>query len=272
MAQYIGEICRYLLVQPNCPTDRQHTVTLMFGNGLRPKIWRSFVERFGIAQTGELYGSTEGNANVINTDNREGACGFVSQLLPRLYPVCLIKVDEETNLPVRDKNGMCIRCGPGESGEFVGKIVQSDPTRSFDGYANREATEKKIISNVFHQGDQAFLSGDLLTLDDLGYLYFKDRTGDTYRWKGENVSTAEVEAVISNAIGQLDCVVFGVEIKDCEGKAGMAVISTSGAEFNLDQLASRLNASLPRFAIPVFLRIVNELKMTGEFKLGHSFE
>jgi solute carrier family 27 fatty acid transporter 1/4 len=266
-AQYIGEICRYLLAQPPRETDSQHNVTLMFGNGLRPKIWNSFVKRFNVAQVGEFYGSTEGNTNVINTDNQEGSCGFVSLLFPSVYPVCLIKLDEETNQPIRDADGMCVHCKPGESGEFVGKIVQSDPTRSFDGYASKEATEKKIISNVFRKGDQAFLSGDLLTLDNFGYVYFKDRTGDTFRWKGENVSTAEVEAVISQAIEQLDCVVYGVEIKDCEGKAGMAALNVGNANLNLDELALKLNMSLPRYAIPVFLRIVDHLQMTGTFKM-----
>lgn len=256
-----------MLAQPPRDTDKQHQVTLMFGNGLRPKIWSSFVKRFNIAQVGEFYGSTEGNTNVINTDNREGSCGFVSLLFPSIYPVCLIKLDEETNQPIRDANGMCVHCQPGESGEFVGKIVQSDPTRSFDGYASKEATEKKIITDVFRKGDQAFLSGDLLTLDQLGYVYFKDRTGDTFRWKGENVSTAEVEAVISHAIDQLDCVVYGVEIKDCEGKAGMAALNASGVCLDLDELAIKLNAALPRYAMPVFLRIVDRLQMTGTFKM-----
>lgn len=152
------------MAQKESPVEKEHNVTIIFGNGLRPKIWKEFVERFNIKQVGEFYGSTEGNANIINTDNKEGACGFMSLIIPSIYPVCLIKLNEETNEPLRDENDLCLHCTGGESGEFVGKIITHDITRSFDGYLNREATNKKIIRNVFSKGDQAFLSGDLLTM------------------------------------------------------------------------------------------------------------
>lgn len=139
----------------------------------------------------------------VNVNNKIGSCGFVSQMLPGpltdlFYPVSIIKVDEVTGEPLRKPNGLCYRCGPGDTGEFVGKIYPDDPTRAFDGYANREASDKKIIRNVFKHGDAFFSSGDLLTLDEFGYAFFKDRTGDTFRWKGENVSTTEVEAAIGS--------------------------------------------------------------------------
>lgn len=179
----------------------------------------------------------------------------------------MIKVDETTGEPVRDENGLCIRAQPNETGEFVGKIIDSDPTRCFDGYASKDATKKKIITNVFHKGDRAFSSGDLLTMDELGFLYFKDRTGDTFRWKGENVSTMEVEAVISNYLQLTDCIVFGVEVDGCEGKAGMVAIPDPDKKINLNELLRNLQKVLPTFAIPVFVRIVNNLSMTGTFKL-----
>ena len=188
----------------------------------------------------------------------------MSLIIPSIYPVCLIRLNEETNEPIRDQDsGLCLHCTAGESGEFVGKIITHDITRSFDGYLNRDATNKKIIRNVFNKGDQAFLSGDLLTMDELGYLYFKDRTGDTFRWKGENVSTAEVESVISNILDQRDCVVYGIEIKDCEGRAGMAAIQGKEDSVDLDYLLERILKSLSRFAIPMFIRLCTEFEVTG---------
>lgn len=264
-AQYIGELCRYLLSQEPRDVDRKHQVRLMFGNGLRPQIWREFVDRFGIKAIGEFYGSTEGNANIVNFDNMPGACGFVSRILPIVYPVTLIKCDPLTGVPHRDKRGVCMRCGPGETGEFVGKIIEGDPTRSFDGYANTEATKKKIVRDVFWKGDMAFSSGDLLEMDEYGYVYFKDRTGDTYRWKGENVSTMEVEGVVSELLGQQDCVVYGVEVPSCEGKAGM--LATAQNDIDFPSLVKGMKTKLAPFAIPVFIRIVDQIEATGTFKL-----
>ncbi|CAG2169858.1 unnamed protein product [Oppiella nova] len=266
-AQYIGEICRYLLAQKPQPSDKQHNVRIIFGNGLRPKIWKEFTQRFNIKQVGELYGSTEGNANIINVDNREGSCGFISQIAPFLYPASLVKVKESTGEHLRDENGICLHAKPYETGEFVGKIIDSDPTRAFDGYANKEATQKKIIYDVFSKGDRAFASGDLLTMDELGYLYFKDRTGDTFRWKGENVSTMEIETIISKFIHLVDCVVYGVEVPGCEGRAGMAAILDQNNGLDLNKLLRNLKKVLPAFAIPVFIRICKCLEMTGTHKL-----
>lgn len=200
-------------------------------------------------------------------DNKEGSCGFISRIIPAVYPVALIKIDEQTNEPVRDEDGLCVACVGDECGEFVGKIIESDPSRAFDGYVDGEASKKKIIRDVFQKGDKAFLSGDLLYMDRLGYLYFKDRTGDTFRWKGENVSTSEVEAVISNLLGLADCVVFGVEIPGCEGKAGMVVIAGNENDTNLTELLHKMQKVLPSFSIPVTVRLVEKLEATGTFKL-----
>lgn len=264
-AQYIGELCRYLLSQPPRPEDKQHKVRMMFGNGLRQQIWSEFVTRFNVKQIGEFYGSTEGNANIVNFDNTPGACGFVSRILPIVYPVTLIKCNPITGEAIRNNKGVCIRCGPGETGEFVGKIIEGDPTRSFDGYVNKEATKKKIVRDVFWKGDMAFSSGDLLEMDEYGYVYFKDRTGDTYRWKGENVSTMEVEGIISELLKQQDCIVYGVEVPNCEGKAGMLAIADKQAD--LKKLISDMRHRLAPFAIPVFIRVVDEIEATGTFKL-----
>ena len=147
----------------------------------------------------------------VNYENREGAVGFVSVLFPSLLPLGLIKVNAVTGHEIRDENGLCIRCEPGEPGEFVGQIVKNHPVRDFDGYADQSATKKKILRNVWRHGDMCFRSGDILIMDQFGWLYFKDRSGDTFRWRGENVSTTEVEATVSNMVQLRDAVVYGVE-------------------------------------------------------------
>ena len=151
--------------------------------------------------------------------------------------------------------------------EFVGKIVLDDPTRSFDGYVNRDATQKKIYRDVYQKGDAVFASGDLLTIDELGYVYFKDRTGDTYRWKGENISTTEVETTMQQQVQLSDVVVYGVVIPGCEGKAGMAAIADTVKNVDLDELLTKLKKSLPAYSIPVFIRFVDKIERTGTFKL-----
>ncbi|XP_012533314.1 long-chain fatty acid transport protein 4 [Monomorium pharaonis] len=267
VAQYIGEICRFLLtVSPN-KYDTMHKVRLMFGNGMRPQIWESFVKRFGVKQIGEFYGATEGNSNLVNIDNKIGAVGFIPRYASYLYPVALVKIDEETGEILRGPDGFCIPCKPGEPGVFVGKINPKKVVNDFTGYADKKASEKKIIHDVFEKGDRVFNSGDILVMDELGYFYFKDRTGDTFRWRGENVATSEVEAVISNVIGLKDATVFGVEVPGNEGKAGMAAIYDPENSLDLKGLVGKLKKVLPNYAIPRFIRILSELPMTGTFKL-----
>ncbi|XP_014299292.1 long-chain fatty acid transport protein 4 [Microplitis demolitor] len=266
VAQYIGEICRFLLSVPPSPNDTNHKIRLMFGNGLRPQIWESFVNRFQIKQIGEFYGATEGNSNLVNIDNRVGAVGFVPKFAGRLYPVTLLRIDEETGEPIR-RNGLCVPCKAGEPGIFVGKINPKKAVNDFSGYADEKESEKKILYDVFQKGDRVFNSGDILVMDELGYFYFKDRRGDTYRWKGENVATAEVEAVISNILSLKDCVVYGVEIPGNEGKAGMAAIYDPENSLNLQELAEGLKKGLPSYARPLFVRVLSQLPLTGTFKL-----
>ena len=124
----------------------------------------------------------------------------------------LIKVDQVTGVEIRGPDGLCQRCQPGEPGEWVGQIVKNHPIRDFHGYADQSSTQKKILHNVWKQGDMCFRSGDILTMDEFGWFYFKDRSGDTFRWHGENVSTTEVESIVSNMIDLKDVVVYGVEI------------------------------------------------------------
>ncbi|XP_008553438.1 long-chain fatty acid transport protein 4 [Microplitis demolitor] len=268
LAQYIGEMCRYLVSAPARPEDSKHSVRLMVGNGMRSQIWQQFVDRFKIQQVTEVYGSSEGNANIVNVDNQVGAVGFVPSILPKsLHPVAIIRVNPETCEPVRGPNGLCIRAEINEPGMFIGIIKQGNASREFNGYLDEEASRRKVIENVFTKGDKAFLTGDILVQDELGYFYFKDRTGDTYRWKGENVATAEVEGVVSNVAGYRDTTVYGVQVPGMEGRAGMAAIVDPECLLDFKALAEGLDRALPSYARPIFLRIVNELEMTGTFKL-----
>ncbi|XP_015687588.1 long-chain fatty acid transport protein 4 [Protobothrops mucrosquamatus] len=266
IVQYIGEICRYLLNQPSKEVERQHRVRMALGNGLRSSIWKEFVERFGIPQIAEFYGSTECNCSVGNFDNKFGACGFNSRILPHVYPIKLIRVNEDTMELIRGPDGLCLQCEPGEPGQLVGRIVQSDPLQRFDGYLNHEANNKKIARDVFTKGDSAYLSGDVLVMDELGYLYFRDRTGDTFRWKGENVSTTEVEGTLSRILSMADVVVYGVAVPGTEGKAGMAAVVDKEHSCDLERFAAEMKKSLPAYARPVFLRLLKEVHQTSTFK------
>uniref|UniRef100_A0A3P9NRN6 Very long-chain fatty acid transport protein n=1 Tax=Poecilia reticulata TaxID=8081 RepID=A0A3P9NRN6_POERE len=266
IVQYIGEICRYLLNQPVRDSERQHRVRMALGNGLRQSIWEEFMKRYNIPQIAEFYGATECNCSLGNFGNEVGACGFNSQILPFIYPIRLVRVDEETMELIRGPDGVCIPCKPGEPGQLVGKIIQNDPLRRFDGYVNETATSKKIANSVFKKGDSAYLSGDVLIMDKYGHMYFKDRTGDTFRWKGENVSTTEVEGTLSRLLEMKDVVVYGVEIPGAEGKAGMAAIADPSQSTDLEKLFKDMEKVLPPYARPVFLRFLPEVNKTGTFK------
>uniref|UniRef100_A0A3B3WPA5 long-chain-fatty-acid--CoA ligase n=1 Tax=Poecilia mexicana TaxID=48701 RepID=A0A3B3WPA5_9TELE len=265
--QYIGEICRYLLAQPVRPSEAHHRVRVAIGNGLRPSVWEEFVRRFRIQRVGEFYGATECNCSLINIDGKVGACGFSSRILPNLYPIRLVKVKEGEKELLRDSQGLCIPCLPGEPGMLVGRISDKDPLRRFDGYADRDSTNQKIAHHVFQMGDSAYVSGDVLVMDEYGYMYFRDRSGDTFRWKGENVSTTEVEGVLSGLLGHTDVAVYGVSVPGVEGKAGMAAIAHTGADLDLDEFLSAVQKHLPSYARPVFLRFMPSVDTTGTFKI-----
>uniref|UniRef100_A0AAQ5XF90 Arachidonate--CoA ligase n=1 Tax=Amphiprion ocellaris TaxID=80972 RepID=A0AAQ5XF90_AMPOC len=266
IVQYIGEICRYLLNQPVREAEKRHRVRMALGNGLRQSIWEEFMQRFNIPQIAEFYGATECNCSLGNFDNKVGACGFNSQILPYIYPIRLVRVDEETMELIRGPDGVCIPCKPGEPGQLVGRIIQNDPLRRFDGYVNQSATSKKIAQSVFKKGDSAYLSGDVLIMDENGHMYFKDRTGDTFRWKGENVSTTEVEGTLSRLLDMKDVVVYGVEVPGAEGKAGMAAIADPSHSTDLEKFVKDMEKALPPYARPVFLRFLPEVNKTGTFK------
>ena len=253
---YIGELCRYLLHQPPHPHERDHKLRIASGNGLRPDIWQEFQERFGISKIREYYGATEGTAGVINITGRPG---MVGRLLPGMS---LVKADLETGEIQRAPGGYCETIAEGETGLLLGRI--SGATK-FDGYVDESATQKKIVENVFKGGDRYFNTGDLLTLADDGWVGFADRVGDTFRWKGENVSTNEVAEILNGVPGVLETNVYGVEIPGYEGRAGMASISCND-EFEVEKLAGFVKDNLPGYQRPYFVRLQRDMRITGTFK------
>jgi fatty-acyl-CoA synthase len=266
--QYIGELCRYLTTAPPHPRERQHRLRLACGNGLQGDVWTAFTDRFAIPQVLEFYAATEGSVSLYNCEGRPGAIGRVPPFLAQRFPVALIRCDAETATPLRDADGRCIPCGPDEVGEAIGRIADAPglPARHFDGYTDAAATERKVLRDVFAPGDRWFRTGDLMRRDAAGYYSFVDRLGDTFRWKGENVATTEVAAVLRACPGITDAVVYGVRVPGHEGRAGMAAVTTDAA-FDLDGLHAHLAARLPGYAQPLFLRRSASLDTTGTFKL-----
>ncbi|KAK4885886.1 hypothetical protein RN001_002157 [Aquatica leii] len=265
-AMYIGEMCRYILNVPNieCP---EHKVKAIFGNGLKRDVWTKFVKNFKIDQVLEFYTSTEGVIVLVNLDNKVGAIGFIPRYVTSSHTTQLVRYNEDTEEPIRNQNGLCIPCEIGESGLALGKIDKSHVITTFQGYTDQNQTQKKIVRDVLEIGDVYFNSGDILESDELGYIYFKDRTGDTYRWKGENVSTNQVETTISKLIHHAAVVVFGVEVPGTEGKAGMAVIVNTNSVINLLQLSQDILENLPKYAIPLFIRFSENISLTSTYKI-----
>jgi fatty-acyl-CoA synthase len=175
-----------------------------------------------------------------------------------------VKFDVVSEDPVRGSDGYCIPAALDEPGELLGKIDDKGPS-DFSGYHDKAATEKKILRDVFEKGDAWFRSGDLMSKDKAGYIYFNDRIGDTFRWKGENVATNEVAEALSQYPGINTANVYGVAIPGTDGKAGMASL-TIGEGFEIADLHAYLSQNLPPYAIPVFLRQQPEAETTGTFK------
>jgi citronellyl-CoA synthetase len=255
---YVGELCRYLLALPETKQDRQHSVRLMFGNGLRPNIWTAFKQRFGIKKVMEFYGSSEGNVGFLNLFNFDCTVGFTT------VPYAIVEYDLDQDEPIRQSNGFMRKVKKGQAGLLLGEITDSSP---FDGYTDPEKTEKTILRNVFKRGDAWFNTGDLMRDQGFRHAQFVDRLGDTFRWKGENVSTAEVENVLSSAPGILDGVVYGVEIPNTNGRAGMATIRLKdNHKLESEALYQHMSQALPKYAVPVFIREAKELETTGTHK------
>jgi fatty-acyl-CoA synthase len=265
--QYIGELARYLVNAPPQPRERAHRLRLACGNGLRGDIWEKFQKRFAIPRVLEFYASTEGNFSLYNVEGRIGAIGRVPSFLRHRFPLALVKFDDQSSAPLRGENGLCIRSATGEAGEAIGRIHDASARAggAFEGYSNAEQSEQKILRDVFERGDAWYRTGDLMRCDDSGFYYFVDRIGDTFRWKGENVSASEVAAAIAAFPGIKEANVYGVRVPGTEGAAGMAAIVCDG-DLDLVALRKHLAAWLPPYARPLFLRLADRLEATATFK------
>ncbi|OLP00816.1 long-chain-acyl-CoA synthetase [Mycolicibacterium porcinum] len=255
---YIGEICGYLLNQPPKPTDRAHKVRVIVGNGLRPAIWDEFTQRFGIPRVCEFYAASEGNTAFVNVFNVSKSTGICPS------PVAFVEYDADSGEPARGADGRLRKVKRGEPGLMLSKISALQP---FDGYTDPSASEKKLVRNAFKDGDVWFNTGDLMRSQGLGHAAFADRLGDTFRWKGENVATTEVEAALAGNPAVDECTVFGVEVPGAGGRAGMAAIQLKADhEFDGKAIADAFYSHLPSYAVPLFVRVVTELAHTSTFK------
>ena len=255
---YIGELCRYLLNQPEHPAEKNNSLRCMIGNGLRPSIWSEFKARFGVEQITEFYASSEGNIGFTNVFNFDNTVGFS----PATYAI--VRYDLENDRAIRTAKGFLQKADKGEPGLLISEISAKWP---FDGYTDPSKSEAAILRNVFKQGDAWFNSGDLMRDIGCKHAQFVDRLGDTFRWKGENVSTTEVENVLGAFPGVEDAVVYGVEIPGTNGRCGMAALRLrEGAELDGAALAAHLDSELPVYAAPLFIRLLSEVETTGTFK------
>ena len=264
--QYIGELCRYLLKAPASEYESQHRLRLACGNGLRGDVWEAFQARFAIPQILEFYAATEGNFSLYNVEGKVGAIGRIPPLLAHRFPAAIVRLDMDAGMPVRTADGLCIACARGEVGEAIGRIGTADDGGGrFEGYTDAGETEKKILRDVLAQGDAWFRTGDLMRLDESGYFHFVDRVGDTFRWKGENVATSEVNQAILDCPGVVDATTYGVEILGADGRAGMVAVVVD-SRFDLEEFRNHLSHRLPAYACPVMIRFCSTLDTTETFK------
>jgi fatty-acyl-CoA synthase len=264
MFVYIGELCRYLAGQPPTPGEAKHKLRLAFGNGLRPDVWGEMVGRFSVPRILEFYGSTEGNVSMFNFDGKLGAIGRAPDYLKGLFNIRLARFDVETETPVRGPDGRCVEAGVDEPGECLGQI-EDNARNAYVGYADKAASEKKVLRDAFRPGDAWFRTGDLLRKDREGYFFFVDRIGDTFRWKGENVATSEVAGALAAAPGVKEAEVYGVKVADLDGRAGMAGLVV-GPDFDAKVFGAFVAQRLPAYAQPLFLRLLPSIAVTGTFK------
>ncbi|MEH6567503.1 MAG: long-chain-acyl-CoA synthetase [Halioglobus sp.] len=262
---YVGELCRYLSMQPERPEEKNNPLQKMLGNGLRPDVWDEFKNRFDVPRICEIYGASEGNTSFLNLLNKDKTIGAA------ISKVALVQYDNETDEIARNSAGRCIEVPLGEPGLLLGQINKK---AQFDGYTNPEATASKIVRNVLKKGDAWFNTGDLIKQIDVGFamglkhFQFVDRTGDTFRWRAENVSTNEVGEVI-NAHPQINMAnVYGVEVPGTEGRAGMVAFELDdGVELDLNAFQALVESELPPYAQPVFIRVLRSAETTMTFKL-----
>ncbi|WP_339543759.1 long-chain-acyl-CoA synthetase [Pseudomonas sp. RA_35y_Pfl2_P32] len=256
---YVGELCRYLIDQPPATNDRDHSVVKIIGNGLRPGVWSEFKGRFAVNHICELYAASDGNIGFSNILNFDNTIGF------SLMSWELVEYAHDSGAPIRNSAGFMQKVGKGRQGLLLAKIDDKAP---LDGYTDPQKTEKVVLHDVFEKGDRYFNTGDLLRNIGFGHAQFVDRLGDTYRWKGENVSTTEVENILLQHPHIAEAVAYGVEISNTNGRAGMAAITPAESLATLDfsELLSFARDQLPAYAVPLFLRVKVKMETTGTFK------
>ena len=262
---YVGELCRYLAIQDPCPEEKNNPIQKMVGNGLRPDLWDDFRNRFKVERIVEIYGASEGNAMMMNILNKDKTIGMANAR------IALIEYDVAQDEIIEDENGKYIEIKDERAGLLINEI---GPNAVFNGYTDAQASEKKILRNVFEEGDAWFNTGDLIKTVDVGFALgkthyqFVDRIGDTFRWRSENVSTNEVGEILNGSKFINMANVYGVKVPGCEGRAGMvAFVSENKSSIDWDQLSEFVNTSLPKYARPVFVRIIEEMDTTGTFKM-----
>ncbi len=260
---YIGEICRYLMNKPPAESDTQHRIQKIVGNGLRPDIWKAFKQRFNIPEVYELYGASDGIVSYTNIFNLNCTVGLCRS------EYAIVKYDIDKDEPYRNAQGFMEKVKTGEAGLLLGQINEITP---FPGYVNKQKNETKIFRNVLEQGDQWFNTGDMIR--DLGFHHaqFVDRLGDTFRWKGENVSTAELEAILNKFSAINHSAVYGVALPKIDGKAGMATINSpySMDQFDFFDFTQKIKMALPSYAVPIFIRFVSDFEKTATHKIKKS--
>ncbi|QIW97817.1 hypothetical protein AMS68_003335 [Peltaster fructicola] len=274
--QYIGELCRYLVAAPPGPYDKKHKLRAAFGNGMRPDVWQVFKDRFNIDEIVEFYAATEGPAVTLNHSRNTfyrgaiGKTGPIAKFAARNLQT-LVKYDQDAEAPIRGADGFCIRTGPNEPGELIMALDPNNMEERFQGYVgNSKATESKILRNVFSKGDAFFRTGDLLKIDEEYRWWFVDRIGDTYRWKSENVSTAEVSEALGSHPAVQEANVYGVELPGHDGRCGCAAMIMKenkplDAALRLS-IAEHVKARLPKYAVPLFFRMMTQFELTGTVK------
>ena len=295
--QYVGELCRYLLNGPPNPYERQHKVHTVWGNGMRPDVWEPFRERFNIPCIHEFYAATDGIGSSFNRNvgpfasNAIGLRGVIWNWKFGGQEV-RVKMDVDTEDIVRDKNGFAIKCGVNEAGQVLHRLTPEVMARAPSYYKNEGASQKRLLRNVFEKGDlyvilspdsrpkqkltifRWFQSGDMMRQDSDGRLFFVDRLGDTFRWKSENVSTNEVADTVGKFPQIAETNAYGVLVPGYDGRAGTASIvlaeGVTESTFDFSGLAGHVRATLPSYAIPLFLRITPALEYTGTLKVQKS--
>ena len=267
MAQYTGELWRYLLAAPPHPDEGRHRLRLICGNGLREDVWIQAQRRFDIPRVLEFYAATEGVFSLYNVEGRPGALGRPPPFLAHRSPVVLVRFDPVGAEPIRGADGFCVACEPDEVGEALGRVAgRAHGAAAFEGYTDAQASNAKLMADVFRSGDLWFRTGDLMRKDRAGFFYFVDRIGDTFRWKSENASTQQIADVLHRAPGVRQAAVYGVAVAGADGRAGMAALVVDEA-LDLTALRDHLGRHLPRHGHPLFLRLIDLLPLTETLKV-----